>query len=316
MPGAFASMIIMLLLTGIALAGIVTFLMARMLLRPNRMTDGKAAYLLKRLSPGDLGMRFDLVRFGVRDEHTGRTLSIAGWWMPHPRRSEKTVVLIHGYADAKVGAIAWAPMWQSLGFNILAIDLRAHGESDGTESTAGYFERDDLNQVLDQFLAERAASDARTLVLFGVSLGAAVALASAAIRESRDIAALVLECPFGDYRNAALEHGRVMKLPAPILQRIAIGLAQWMSGARFDEVRPIDLLARVDCPVMIIESCQDAYVSEDDKRALHQAMNARDSSLKSTYLRIEDAGHVTGICADPESYRSQVEAFLASVVSG
>ena len=39
--------------------------------------------------------------------------------------SDRCVVLLHGYADAKVGAIAWAPMWHELGYHALAIDLRA-----------------------------------------------------------------------------------------------------------------------------------------------------------------------------------------------
>ena len=75
--------------------------------------------------------------------------------MPNPHALGRCVTLLHGYADAKVGAIAWAPLWYSLGYHILAFDLRAHGESEGAYSTAGYFERHDLNQLLNQLRAER-----------------------------------------------------------------------------------------------------------------------------------------------------------------
>src|SRR5689334_15757365 len=112
--------------------------MARMLLTPSRMSDGKAAYLLKRLSPGHLGLRYELTRFEVRGQRTGDALNadvlngdvlkIAAWWIAHPAAMGKCVVLIHGYGDAKVGAIAWAPMFHAMGYHILAIDLRAHGE--------------------------------------------------------------------------------------------------------------------------------------------------------------------------------------------
>jgi pimeloyl-ACP methyl ester carboxylesterase len=103
----------------------IVVLLARSLVRPPRMTDGKAAWVLKRLSPGDLGLRFEEVAFDVRDARTGQMIRIAGWRIPQANADGRTVILLHGYADAKVGAIAWAPAWHKLGWNILAIDLRA-----------------------------------------------------------------------------------------------------------------------------------------------------------------------------------------------
>ena len=104
------------------------------------MSDARANWILKRLTPLDLGLDFEEQSFVVRDEQTGGKLRLAAWWIPSPG-STRTMLLIHGYADAKVGGIAWAPMLHSLGWNILAIDLRAHGESEGVHTTAGYFER-------------------------------------------------------------------------------------------------------------------------------------------------------------------------------
>src|SRR5688500_5458388 len=58
----------MLLAIGVLLTAATVFLMAWPLLRPPRMTDGKAAWLLRRLSPGDLGLPYEDVSFPVRDE--------------------------------------------------------------------------------------------------------------------------------------------------------------------------------------------------------------------------------------------------------
>jgi alpha-beta hydrolase superfamily lysophospholipase len=311
--GAVVLLAIVLLAAGMVLAAVVTFIMARMLLSPARMTDGKAAYVLQRLSPGDLGMHFQVKSLHVRDQRSGQQLKMAAWWIPHPAKSEQTVVLIHGYADAKVGAIAWAPMWKELGFNILAIDLRAHGESEGRYTTAGYFERHDLNQALDEFLAVHADS-ARRLVCFGISLGAAVVLAAARVRETEDIHAIILECPFADYARAALQHGKMMNMPAPILQRAAIHLAQWISGARFAEVRPVDMLADVRCPVLLIQSTDDPFVPDDDKMKLTEAIHRRQDAGHREFS-ISGAGHVMGICAASEAYQQRIADFLASTVS-
>src|SRR5881394_598903 len=190
MAWSFLLLAAVLLGAGVVLTGAAVIVMAWALLRPPRMTDGKAAWLLQRLSPGDLGLAYEEVTFAVRDVRTGEALRIAAWWIPAAAPSDRCVVLLHGYADAKVGAVAWAPVWHRLGYHILAPDLRAHGESGGRESTGGYFERHDVDQVISQLRAERPAAT-RHVVLFGVSLGAAVAAAAAALRD--DVAAVVLE---------------------------------------------------------------------------------------------------------------------------
>jgi pimeloyl-ACP methyl ester carboxylesterase len=301
---------LIMLLVGVLLVGLTLLLMALTLLRPPRMTDGKASAVLRRISPGDLGMTFEETRFDVRDARTGRVLPIAAWWVPHPTARGRCVVLVHGYADGKVGAIAWAPMWQALGYHVLAIDLRAHGYSGGTFTTAGYFERHDLNQVLDQLLAERP-DETRQLVLFGVSLGAAVALGTALLRD--DIDALVLECPYADYLHGVKAHAAVMRTPLPSLTRVAYRLAERLCGARFDEVRPVEMLARVAVPTMVIEADADPFVPPGDRDAIERVMCERaERGLMSVYWNVSEAAHVMGIVADADEYARRIGAFLST----
>src|SRR4051794_14921251 len=145
----------MLLAVGVGLVALVCLMMARVLLSPPRMTGGRALWILKRLAPGDLGLASEDVTFFVRDERTNGELKITGWWIPAATAFNRCVVIVHGYADSKIGGIAWAPTFRAMGFNVLAIDLRAHGESGGAQTTAGYFERHDVSRVIDQLRANR-----------------------------------------------------------------------------------------------------------------------------------------------------------------
>jgi hypothetical protein len=145
---------LVMLLTLALLCAALIILMARTLLRPARMTDARATWVLQRLTPMDLDLEYSESPFTVRDERTGKPLKLAAWWIPCAT-AKRTMLLIHGYADAKVGAIAWAPLFHSLGWNLLAIDLRAHGESEGTQTTAGFFERHDVAQVINQLRPAR-----------------------------------------------------------------------------------------------------------------------------------------------------------------
>ena len=327
MPGhvlvSLVTLTLVLLVSGLALAAAAVWLMARSLLRPPRMTDGKAAWVLRRLSPGDLGLHYEEVSFDVRDERTGRPLRINGWWIPaggaggegRARGPDRCVVLLHGYADAKVGAIAWAPVWHELEFHILAIDLRAHGESGGAESTAGYFERHDVEQVIGQLRAERPAQT-RHVVLFGVSLGAAVAAAVAA-RDDAGVSAVVLESPFADFRTAASAHMDALGLPGGPFPRAALWLAQRMSGARLDEVRTVDLLRKIRSPLLVIAPAPDAFCTPTEAAALETAVGDRPPlSGPGSVWRVEGVAHLMAAHADPAEYRRRLSAFLAEALAG
>ena len=298
------------LLAGLALLlALLTWLMARFLLRPPRMTDGKAAWLLKRLTPLDIGLSFTPLAFTIRDELTKRPLQLAAWWIPR-ENSTQTVILLHGYADAKVGAIAWAVPFHELGCNVLALDLRAHGESGGQLSTAGFWERHDLSQVLND-LGARYPAQTRRLVLFGASVGAAVALAVAA--ERSDIDAVVLESPFADFRHAAASHFHLLGIELAFLHRLAIALSAKMAHADFAAIRPLDLIEKSHAPILIIQGADDALTPPQDQQQLERAIAGRNDN--SQYWRLENVPHLMAFAADPAGYRDRLRHFLARIAN-
>jgi len=245
----------------------------------------------------------------VRDEQTGAQLKIAAWWIPAEHPAPRTVVIVHGYGDAKVGGIAWAPLFHDLGWNVLAIDLRAHGESDGKYTTAGYWERHDLNQVLNQFRAQ-SPRETQELVIFAVSLGAAATLA--AVRDRDDILGLILEGPFTSYRDAVAAHGQLFGAPGGLLQRAAIALAQRIAQADFDAVKPVDLIPHAPCPIMIVHACDDCFTSGGEPQAFRAAL-ARHQNPRDVLWEIAQAGHVLGLAKDTQEYRERVKRFLESI---
>jgi hypothetical protein len=297
---------------GVAACGAMIAIMARMLLRPKRMSDARALVLLHCLSPADLGLEFENISYQVIDEQSGGKLKIAGWWIPNVQARGRCAVILHGYSDAKVGGIAWAPLLRSFGFNILAIDLRAHGESGGLNMTAGFWERHDLNQVLDQTKIARPG-ETRQILLFGVSMGAAVAAATAAMRD--DLWAVILESPFASFRRASAKHGDNLGTPGPFFQERAFRLAKWMAEADFDAVNPVDTIPKIRCPVMVIQSGDDPFLAEADRAAVRRAVESRDSSRgPSVCWELPGVHHVVGLRQDPGEYRRRIEEFFSQVL--
>ncbi len=191
-----------------------------------------------------------------------------------------------------------------LGFNILAVDLRGHGDSGGLFSTGGYFERDDVNQVIDQARAQQPVQS-QQIVLFGISLGAAVAAGVAALRD--DIAAVVLESPFPSYEQVVANHTRIMNLPDGITLKSAIMCAQKLSGAKFGEVRVVDLLIQIRCPVLTIVGTDDVLLNDADIDAMEAATLVKAGNV---FWKVQNAGHLQAMVQDPIEYRRQLESFF------
>ena len=297
--GEIVTAVTVLLIGAAAAWALVVWLFARGLLRPPRMTDAKALRTLGRLTPQDLGLAYQSLRWTIRDPTAGDTLPIAAWWIPAPRRSARTVVLVHGFADAKVGALAWAPLWHDLGFNVCAIDLRAHGDSGGAVCTAGYHERHDLDQLLDRLRRDYPHATPAGVVLFGISLGATVVAATAAARD--DLAAIVLDSPHADYRQAVAAHAQLLQLPGRWISGPALRVCQWLTGANFAAVAPAITIPQVRCPVLILTGEHDPFCTPA----------VRDRLTPHATIRVfPGVAHLMSYPSAPDAYRAAIADFL------
>ncbi len=304
------TLLLILVLTMAVIAFLGAFLQAKMLLQPPRMTDGKSSYVLKRVSPADVGLRYETVRFDVWDEASRQKIQIAGWWIPAAVSSDVTVILLHGYADAKIGAIAWAGVFFERGLNVMAVDLRAHGESEGKFTTGGVFEAQDVSQVIDQLRTTRPGAS-RRVILFGASLGGAVAIAVASRRD--DIAGIILDSPFADLATTAFNHADLVGA-ALFLQPLATRLARWWSGAEFETVRPLDLIGTVRSPVLLMQPEFDAVVGDELARQLRESVSKSGADSLNLVHITPKADHLQSITLDPAGYRHVVHKWVDGVL--
>jgi alpha-beta hydrolase superfamily lysophospholipase len=306
-------LIFVLMAAGLLTAALAAVLIARMLVRPPRMNDGKALYVLGRLTPRDLDLPFEAVWFDVRDERTRDPLRLSAWHVPASRPTDRTVVLVHGYADAKVGALAWAPAWHELGFHLLLVDLRAHGDSGGTICSGGFWERHDLCQVIGEWTA-RKPDQTRKVYLFGASLGAAAVAGTAALLSSAStatapLAGVVLDSPYVDFRSACSAHLERIGMPGGWIRHWALRIAGWMANADFGAVRPVDLVQGVGCPLLVFAPQNDAYVLPNETDAWRSAMADR-AVAGDALVPLAGVDHLMGVVSEPEAYRSTLSRFV------
>jgi uncharacterized protein len=122
-------------------------------------------------------------------------VSLQGWKIRAPAPNGDWVLLLHGVGDNRAGMGAFAEFLLRAGYGTVMMDSRAQGESGGSIATYGWLERRDTSAIVRVL---ESTEKPRRIFALGVSMGAAIALQSAAI-EPR-ITAVVAEDPRGNLR--------------------------------------------------------------------------------------------------------------------
>ncbi|GAB4254251.1 MULTISPECIES: alpha/beta hydrolase [Deferrisoma] len=192
------------------------------------------------LTPGSRGLGYEDLRLVASDGVT-----VHAWWVPGTREGP-AIVFLHGNAgnlSDRVDLIV--RLHERLGLSILALDYRGYGRSDGRPTQSGL-----LGDALAAVAEARRRADG-PVVLFGRSLGAAVALHTAA---RTTVEGLVLEGAFTRVADLARFHYPVLSWPfrrylEPLWDNLALAPevkvpALFLHGDR-DQVVPIGLAWRL-----------------------------------------------------------------------
>jgi pimeloyl-ACP methyl ester carboxylesterase len=228
-------------------------------------------------------------------------VALAGWRLPASGPRRGTIVYLHGVADNRAGAVGVAARFNPRGFDVVAYDSRAHGDSGGDVCTYGYYEKRDLQRVLDVL-------DSGPFILIGSSLGAAVALQTAA--EDARISAVVAAEAFSDLATVARERAPWFFTRGSI--RRALDLAERTGNFKIDEVSPAAAAGRISIPVLLIHGARDGETPPIHSQRIFDALRGpRRLSI------VDGAGHNQSLHASwPEIERwiDEVIAPLASAV--
>jgi pimeloyl-ACP methyl ester carboxylesterase len=182
-------------------------------------------------------------------ELDGEGVKLKGWLFHAAARdggSRGTGVFLHGVADNRGSSVGIAAHFLARGFDVVAYDSRAHGESGGDACTYGYYEKRDLHDVIDRL-------QSKPVVLIGFSMGAAVALQEAA--DDPRVGVVVAVSSFSDLRTAAKERAPFFASKGNIDE--AFRLAEQEARFRVDEVSPVAAAPRVAAPTLVIHGDHD-----------------------------------------------------------
>ena len=213
-----------------------------------------------------------------------------------------TVILCHGYhsrAEHDFGA-QFPALYASGGCNLLLIDERAHGLSEGKCLTFGQLERYDIAQWV-HWVREHSRVQ-RPIALYGVSMGAASVLLAAQLPELRgELACGVADCGYSSFElevTDAVHHATNAPcwLQGP-LARACVRILR-RNGLDFDAVDTTPGMAALDIPILFFHGDADTFVPLH-----HSERNLAACRREQRLIVIPGAEHAMSAQVDPERYR-------------
>lgn len=243
-----------------------------------RMMERLAAFAPSRsvqFTPRDVGLSYEEVRLKTPD---GVTLD--GWFVP-VARGAPSLLFLHGNAGDIGGRVDKVAMFHQLGLNVLIVDYRGYGRSSGRPSERGLYT--DAAAAYD-YLASRPDVDPGRIVVYGASLGGAVAVDVASRRKP---AAVILDSTF----TSAADMGRVIM---PVIPSFLIHM-------KFDS---LDKIRMVTAPKLFIHSPDDETVPYRLGRKLYEAAPEPKRFLKTT------GSHNEGYAFSRQAYIEEIRDFL------
>lgn len=208
-------------------------------------------------TPGQFGLEYEPVEI-----HAADGTELFAWFLPARGKPRATVLYLHGNGEnisTQFANAAWLP---AKGFNVLALDYRGYGGSQGSPTFAGV--QLDIDAAMRTLLA-RSDVDPDRIIIFGQSLGAALAVHYVAHSRYRaSVRAVVLDSPFSDYRRIAREKLASFFLTWPF---------QWISTVAIenDYSPAASIKALSPIPVLFIHGEDDIVVPLHHSKRLYES---------------------------------------------
>jgi len=244
----------------------------------------------------------EVPRFPFETVHlkTHGDLSIEAWYIPVDS-SKGTVILFHGLGGNKSMVLDQAYEFMYLGFNVMLMELRAHGNSGGNTCTLGVRESEEVKLACD-YLTKKGE---RNIILYGISLGAVVitkAINDYNIPASR----IILDIPFGNLKNLFEGRARILGFPEEpfgVLVTFWSGVERGFNGFTHNTC---EYVKKIACPVLLQYGALDKLVTQQETDCIFKNIGSADKRL----VVYKDAGHEPFLNKHRDKWRTEVRDFL------
>ena len=216
--------------------------------------------------------------------------------------NDKCVIILPGRAESLLYSYYYAQPYQDMGYNVLVIDQRAHGKSEGIYSCVGIKETDDVRCWMRYI---QNAFGISSFVIHGICIGSfcAIKLATEGLPFLKSI---ILEGPFTSFRSVLVQRTKAAgKPPFPFVDELII-LFKKRAGVNVRREKPIRYIRTVKTPVLFLCGRQDYSSLPENCEKLYKLCG----SLRKQIVWFDKGAHSHLRFSNKEAYDKAVEEFL------
>ncbi|MBQ2657346.1 MAG: alpha/beta hydrolase [Erysipelotrichaceae bacterium] len=215
----------------------------------------------------------------------------------HNHAHNRYIIMVHGIWSRRENMYERAIEFDKLGYNVLIVDQRGAGESEGKYYTYGFKESLDLLIWIDYLIS--TYSDVQ-ICLYGLSMGASTVMMSTANQLPDSVKCIVEDCGYSSMKEE-LDHvlKKDYKLAyTGIVLKLIENRMQEEFGFTYEDVNIKKFLESNSIPILFIHGKADEFVPYDMAKILY---NHNQGSKK--FYPVEGAGH-TEANTDPDYYKN------------
>lgn len=232
-------------------------------------------------------------------------LNLVGHWLPCPD-AKRTVLLCHGWKGSwQENMVVFGPFLQAQGCNLLFMEQRGHGESEGKYLGFGVLERHDcLGWV--QWLQGRTTSDL-PIYLLGGSLGAATVLMTSGFHLPEQVHGVIADCGFvSPEEQIGLTLKAWWHLPRQPFLWLTDRICRRKAGYSFWEYSTLKAMETNTKPILFVHGTEDRFVPPEGTLRNYNACRTE----KELFL-VEGARHMQSYLLATAEYQKRLSAFFA-----
>ena len=217
--------------------------------------------------------------------------------------SDIWAIVIHGYMSEGRAMTRFAQKFEDKGYNVLILDLRGHGLSEGNYIGMGWHDRLDLMDWIDYVLAKNSNSK---IILFGISMGASTIMMATGEQLPNNVKLAIADCGFTSAWDEFCHQLRKLfdLSEFPILYCANI-CCKVNAGYYLKEASSIEQLKKSKTPTLFIHGDEDNFVPFEMLDKVYES-----ASCEKEKLVIHKATHGLSSAVDPELYWNTVDKFI------